>query len=158
MGGHAVIRASLHDGLTLPAAFRRAGFATDLFDATDVACCRMYHGAGELWRGLAKNATEGMAHPARIVPFTLFLLGGQVLPVVLLAAAPLWPWAALVALPAVVLLYFPRLAGIRRFRQSPLGAAPHPLGVAVLTALQWYGLLRSLLGRPAAWKGRVYPG
>ena len=158
MGGHAAIRTSLHDGLTLPAAFRRAGFATDLFDATDVAVCRMYHGAGELLRGLAKNATEGMAHPARIVPFTLFLLGGQVAPVVMLAAAPLWPRAALVALPAVVLLYFPRLAGIRRFRQSPLGAALHPLGVAVLTALQWYGLLRSLLGRPAAWKGRVYPG
>ncbi len=158
MGGHAVIRTSLHDGLTLPAAFRRAGLATDLFDATDVAVCRMYRGAGELWRGLAKNATEGMAQPARIVPFTLFLLGGQVLPVVLLAAAPLWPWAALVALPAVVLLYLPRLAGIHRFRQSPLGAALHPLGVAVLTALQWYGLLRSLLGRPAAWKGRVYPG
>ncbi len=90
MGGHAVIRTSLHDGLTLPAAFRRAGLATDLFDATDVASCRMYHGAGELWRGLAKNATEGIAHPARIgpvYPVSAGRTGGM--PVVLLAIAAL---------------------------------------------------------------------
>src|SRR5205807_74198 len=58
MGGHAIIRSSLHDGLTLPRAFRRAGFQTDLCDATDLATCRMYCGAGEVWHGLAKNATE----------------------------------------------------------------------------------------------------
>ena len=29
------IRTTLHDGLKLPAAFRRAGLQTDLFDATD---------------------------------------------------------------------------------------------------------------------------
>ncbi|HEY0566433.1 MAG TPA: glycosyltransferase, partial [Terriglobales bacterium] len=32
-GGHQAIRSSHHDGITLPRAFRRAGFATDLFDA-----------------------------------------------------------------------------------------------------------------------------
>jgi glycosyltransferase involved in cell wall biosynthesis len=36
-GGHAAIRGSRHDGLMLPRAFRRAGCATDLFDATDPA-------------------------------------------------------------------------------------------------------------------------
>ena len=60
-GGHAAIRATFHDGLQLPRAFRRAGLRTDLFDATRVASCRMYHSAGEVIRGLAKNAHEGMA-------------------------------------------------------------------------------------------------
>jgi hypothetical protein len=37
MGGHATIQSSLHDGLTLPRAFRMAALWTDLCDATDVA-------------------------------------------------------------------------------------------------------------------------
>ncbi|MDZ4754290.1 MAG: glycosyltransferase family 2 protein, partial [Phycisphaerae bacterium] len=31
-GGHAVFRASMHDGIKMPRAFRAAGFRTDLFD------------------------------------------------------------------------------------------------------------------------------
>ncbi len=156
-GGHGAIRASLHDGITLPRAFRRAGLKTDLCDATEVATCRMYRRAAELWHGLAKNATEGLGHPRMIVPATLLLLGGGVLPLGLALDAPwLPPAAAALALAATVLLYSPRLAGMRRFRQSPLGAGLHPLGVTVLVAIQWYALLRALLGRPAAWKGRLY--
>ena len=65
-GGHAAIRASLHDGLMLPRAFRRAGFMTGLFDATSCATCRMYSNAAQVWEGLTKNATEGMAKPSRV--------------------------------------------------------------------------------------------
>jgi len=156
-GGHAAIRTSLHDGLTLPRAYRRAGLRTDLCDATNLAVCRMYRSGGELWQGLAKNATEGLAHPARILPFTLLLLGGQVMPVVLLASAAWLPETALLlASSAALLLYLPRLIGMSRFRQSALGALLHPLGVVLLLTIQWHGLLRRLLGRPAAWKGRRY--
>ena len=56
-GGHAAIQASLHDGITLPRAFRAAGLRTDLCDMTEIATCRMYQNAGDVWRGLAKNAT-----------------------------------------------------------------------------------------------------
>ncbi|MCC2662365.1 MAG: glycosyl transferase, group 2 family protein, partial [Geminicoccaceae bacterium] len=73
-GGHAAIRASLHDGLMLPRAFRRAGIMTDLFDATELASCRMYRGLAEVWRGFAKNATEGMARPAALPVWTVLLL------------------------------------------------------------------------------------
>ena len=91
-GGHAAIRATLHDGIKLPRAFRAPGFKTDLFDATDLAACRMYRTAGEVWLGLAKNAGEALAAPAMIVPMTPILLGGQVLPVILLALAlSSWP-------------------------------------------------------------------
>jgi hypothetical protein len=156
-GGHSAIRTSLHDGIKLPHAFRVAGLKTDLCDANDLAACRMYRGAGELWLGLAKNATEGLANPTLIGPATLFLLGGQVLPFLLLAGA-FWSsaWAVGLAGGAVVFAYVPRLAGAIRFRQSWLGAFLHPLGVAVLVAIQWYGLVRWALGRPASWKGRNY--
>ena len=55
VGGHSSIRATLHDGINLPRAFRRAGFKTDLFDATGIAGCRMYHTAGEVWKGLLRT-------------------------------------------------------------------------------------------------------
>jgi glycosyltransferase involved in cell wall biosynthesis len=64
-GGHAEIRTTMHDGLLLPQLFRRNGLRTDIADLTHLATCRMYHNAPEVWRGLAKNATEGMAAPAR---------------------------------------------------------------------------------------------
>ncbi len=158
MGTHEAIRASLHDGITLPRAYRQAGLRTDLCDATDIAVCRMYRGAAALWAGLAKNATEGLAQPALIVPATLLLLGGQVLPVLLwLAWRWFTPWTAAVNGLATLLLFCPRLLGITRFRQSWWGAWLHPLGVLVLTAIQWHGLLRTLSGQPALWKGRPYP-
>ncbi len=86
-GGHAQIRATMHDGLLLPQLFRRHGLRTDIADLTHLATCRMYHNASEVWQGLAKNATEGMASPARILPFTFLLFCGQILPFLL--AVPL---------------------------------------------------------------------
>jgi hypothetical protein len=156
-GGHAAIRATLHDGIELPRAFRTAGLLSDLCDATDVAACRMYRGGAEVWQGLAKNATEGLAAPGLIVPATLLLVGGQVLPVALLAAAPWLPAAAgWLAATATALAYSTRLAGVVRFRQSLVGALLHPVGVLLLLAIQWYALLRQLAGQPATWKGRRY--
>jgi hypothetical protein len=159
IGGHAAVKTSLHDGLTLPRAFRRAGLTTDLCDATDVAVCRMYRGGAELWSGLAKNAREGLAAPRLIVPVTLLLLAGQVLPVALLAWAG-WagsPSAVGLAAAGTAAAYYPRIDAARRFWQSWLGAALHPLGVVVLLTVQWYAAARALLGRPAGWKGRTYP-
>lgn len=157
VGGHGAVCASLHDGVTLPRAFRSAGFHTDLCDATDVASCRMYRTAGEVWRGLAKNATEGLASPGLILPATALLFGGQVLPFLLLAAAPcLPPVAAGLALAAAAAAAYPRLTAARRFRQSWLGALLHPAGVLLFLLIQWHALWQSARGRPAGWKGREY--
>ncbi|MBC8095211.1 MAG: glycosyltransferase [Akkermansiaceae bacterium] len=156
-GGHARLRQSLHDGLKLPRAFREAGFATDLFDATDVATCRMYRTNGETWRGLGKNATEGLAASRTIVPMTLMLLAGQVLPFALLASAGLMSGVGVaLAAGACWLALIPRLIAAVRFCQ-PLGSALlHPLGVLALLSIQWHALLRQWRGQPAEWKGRQY--
>lgn len=158
-GGHAAIRSTLHDGLRLPKAFRRAGLRTDLFDATDVAACRMYHDAAEVWRGLGKNAVEGIAAPALIGPWTLLLAGGHVLPFVLLLAAPgigtqAFALAATAAGASLVL----RGLAAWRFRQ-PFAAVPvHPLAVTLFLIIQWQALGRHLRRDPPTWKGRRYPG
>ncbi len=152
-GTHQAIHDSKHDGITLPKAFRRAGLRTDLCDATFVATCRMYTNAGEVVRGLLKNATEGIAAPARIVPFTILLLVGQVLPFLLLFG----PFRRELVWMAIAFAYLPRLLAVIRFRQPLLGALLHPASVLLLLALQWWALARQLAGTPSSWKGRDYP-
>lgn len=150
-GGHAAIRASLHDGLTLPRAFRRAGSMTRLFDARNFAQCRMYANAAQVWEGLCKNATEGMAKPLALPVWTVILGGGQVMPAVLMLVAP--GWTAGLALLASIGF---RLLLAARFHQPWVAAALHPLGVAALLIVQWWSLIRAARGRPATWRGRAY--
>jgi hypothetical protein len=157
VGGHGAIRSSRHDGITLPAAYRRAGRSTDLFDATPLLCCRMYHGLRESWNGFAKNATEGLAQPVRLPVFTVLLLGGHVLPPVLsivLLAAGASTTAVAMAGAATGLVALMRGAMAWRFRQSIVGALLHPVGVAMLVGIQWHAAFRRLTGRTFLWKGR----
>jgi glycosyltransferase involved in cell wall biosynthesis len=132
-GGHAAIRDSMHDGVTLPRAFRRAGVHTDVCDASDLATCRMYRSNRATWNGLAKNAHEGLGSATSIIPWTVLLVGGLVF--------PFW--------------IFVRMSGAMRYRESLLSAILHPLGIVMLIAIQWYALIRRTTGRPVGWKGRV---
>ena len=162
-GGHgaAGVRASLHDGVTLPRAFRRAGLMTDVVDAGDLASCRMYRGAAAVWHGFAKNATEGMATPVGLPVWTVLLLGGHVLPWVLLVA---WlsgamtgePWQMVVLWGAWLMAVATSVGVMYRFGQSWLAGVARPVGVAVLVAIQWWAVWRRLWGRPSSWKGRAY--
>jgi glycosyltransferase involved in cell wall biosynthesis len=180
VGGHNAVKGSMHDGLTLPRAYRRAGFHTDICDATELAACRMYRSASGVWNGLAKNAREGMASNTQILLWTYLLFVGQVLPFLLLLN---WPaqllhhdWmrynspgvqtdaaiqrdyiAVIVAQVGCVLAYAPRIAATIRFRASWLGAALHPVGVLVLVGIQWYAVYRAVIGKPVGWKGRSRP-
>ncbi|HTJ00821.1 MAG TPA: glycosyltransferase family 2 protein [Dongiaceae bacterium] len=149
-GGHAAIRTTLHDGVKLPRLFRSAGLRTDIFDATDLASCRMYDSAGAVWRGLGKNATEGLAAPGLILPMTFFLFGGQILPWLLL------PVGGKLAGMAVLLSILPRLTAAVRFRQSFWGVVSHPVAVLLLLVIQWQAWARRFTGAPSTWKGRDY--
>ena len=150
-GGHGAIRASLHDGLKLPRAFRSAGIWTGLFDAADIADCRMYTNARDLWEGLTKNATEGMATAKALPVWTCILAGGQIMPIFLLVFQPGWLSGA-----AVVSSIGLRLLLSWRLRQSLISALLHPVGVAALLVVQWAALIRSARGVPATWRGRAY--
>lgn len=158
MGGHAAIRATFHDGIQLPRAFRRAGLRTDLFDATDLASCRMYTDARQVLFGLAKNAHEGMAGSTAIWVWSILLLVGHVLPAglalvgLLLAPTALWTQLSLMAM---ALGLIARLVLAWRFHQSWIGAVLHPVGVAGLMAIQWFAWWRRRRGQAVPWKGRV---
>ncbi len=155
--GHSSIRNSRHDGIQLPRAFRRAGHRTDIFDASDIARCRMYTSTVQVCNGLLKNATEGIANARLIAPFTVLLIGGSVLPSVSLAWAIVNGASTIVLsllLIAVAISLLPRLWACQRFHQSYLGAALHPVGVLWFVAIQWIAVLRKQLGITTKWRGR----
>lgn len=183
VGGHShpLVRGSFHDGVKLPRAYRTCGFMTDLCDVTDLATCRMYRSAKQVWLGLAKNAGEGIGKWPLIVFATAILIFGQVLPVPFIFAgighgidaditwyyltppnergeASLWPWAGVpLAILASLLTWLPRLHAALHFRQSWLGAVCHPLGITFFLVIQWYAATCAALGRPVGWKGRTQP-
>ena len=156
-GGHAAIQSSRHDGIQLPRAFRKAGFHTDIFDASDIARCRMYTSAQQVINGLLKNATEGIANARLIVPFTILLIGGSVLPILSLVVGC---WIGIGMVPASILCLatimsaIPRFVACNRFHQSWIGAAFHPVGIACFVAIQWLALARSFFGIKTKWRGR----
>ncbi len=137
----------------------------------------------EVWSGLAKNATEGIADARRIVPVTVVLVMGQVLPFfyfasIVIAASLKLRWLIFVLIHHMFLFgitssglivlgsmaigvcfaWLPRWLAVRRFRQDWRSALLHPFGILLLLAVQWYALVRKLGGGSVGWRGRVYGG
>lgn len=163
-GTHKAIRATRHDGLRLPMVYREHGMLTDCVDGTGLATCRMYTGPTAVVRGLLKNASEGIANPRLLLPFTVLLGGASVLPYFLLAyaltrqsdtATPFAiGFAILLSLSAIFLSHLPRWVAARKFRQSVIGALLHPLSIAIFLLLQWIAFFNHLTGKQIAWRGR----
>jgi Glycosyl transferase family 2 len=156
-GGHAAFRDSMHDGIKMPRAFRRAGLKSDLFDGTDLASCRMYSGLRAMWRGFAKNAYEGLGNPVLLVFLTLLHAAGHVLPWVVIGIAAmtmsagptLWMCVA-----AVAMSFVQRALLARRFDQPWIGVVLHPVAIVMMTLIQWHSFALALLGK-RGWRGRT---
>lgn len=158
-GGHAAIRRSLHDGVMLPRAYRRAGLMTDVFDASDMASVRMYQGLQQTWQGLAKNATEGFANSRLILPVTALMTAAHVLPFVLMPL--IWfesgpSWAMGTATAAAGLSLLTRAAVAAWFDRQWLVVPLHPVSIILFLSLQWFAWIRSLRGSASQWRGRSY--
>jgi hypothetical protein len=155
--GHSAIRSSRHDGLMLPRAYRARGKRTDLFDASDLATCRMYHNVREVTVGLLKNACEGIANKRLIVVFTILLLGGFVLPLLMFLHGLFWKWdlvpLMLLGL-ATVLSLLPRCLVAARWERNYLAAVLNPVAIVWFVALQWLAFIRGVRGKSVAWRGR----
>ena len=156
-GGHAAFRQSMHDGIKLPRAVRSVGGRTDLFDGTELAECRMYRTAGQVWRGFAKNAYEGLGSFALLLFITIIHIVGHVLP---------WGWiiwalftdqiatvTTALAGSAIAIAFIQRMIFAKRFQHSLRTVLLHPLGILLLTIIQWHSLWIAKTGR-RSWKGR----
>lgn len=157
-GGHHAFKNSMHDGIKLPRNVRRAGFHSDLVDATDLLRCRMYRGWRQTWRGFAKNAYEGLGSPALLVFLTVMHALGHVLPWIVgawLIIAGQWDSPAMaIAVGACGIQLIQRIVLAQRLRTSVLGALLHPVGVVLMTCIQWHSLWLHVTGR-RSWRGRM---
>ena len=158
-GGHGAIRQSLHDGIMLPRAYRMSGLKTDLFDASDVARCRMYTSFPETWSGLMKNANEGFAKMPLLPIMTVLMLLTFVGP--LLSAVALWlnlisEDFAIPIIAAFVLSYLPRVVCCLKFDRAWLACVMNPASIILFLVIQWIALIRKSQGKGVKWRQRSY--
>lgn len=158
-GGHSSIKQSLHDGIMLPRAYRKSGLKTDLFDASDLATCRMYTSFEETWSGLLKNATEGFAKMPLLPVITLLMLFAFVCPTICLAALAAG-WIAATWLPIVLsacaLSYLPRFLCCLKFDRAWVASVFSPVSILLFLIIQWTAWIRKSRGRGVQWRQRDY--
>ena len=150
--GHQAIPTTFHDGVKMSRHFRESGHFTDVVNISPLVSCRLYHNAGEVWNGLLKNANEGLGAPGVIGPMTFLLVGGQVIPWILVFFAS--GVAQILLIICCVISLLPRIIAAAKFQQPWLSALFHPLGVLVLESIQWVGFSRAARGLTTQWKGR----
>ena len=163
-GGHGAVRASLHDGVVLPRRFRQAGYRTDLVAGArpghlpDVPRLRAEPGPAS-----RRTPTRAWRRPRALPVWTLLLVGGHVLPWLLLAG---WPCSASAPAAAAFLAFAarPRLPGDPG-GDHPRSPASPPARSCSTRATRAGGpgdpveRAPAAQGQPATplWKGRSYP-
>jgi cellulose synthase/poly-beta-1,6-N-acetylglucosamine synthase-like glycosyltransferase len=134
-GGHRAVRDQVVEDVALLRAVKRAGGRGGVVDGTDLATTRMYDG----WLELVEGYTKSLRTVPLLVP-------------IVLTALYVVPWfgrsrSARIACGAGIL---GRVITARRTGGRQLDAVTHPVGVALLVALD----VRSRLVGSPTWKGR----
>ncbi|AIQ55211.1 glycosyltransferase [Paenibacillus sp. FSL R7-0331] len=158
-GGHSGIRNQLVDDMALARAVKLAGEPVTLADITEHTEMRMYHNAGEVWRGYRKNIYAGLGRkPLLLLGVLLFYCLLYVFPVIAalwaivtgLTPALLWAAAAIAAGAAVKRTA--DAAGRQPFWHCMLLPAAI-VSLIAIAAASWRG---GVSGQGYVWKGRRY--
>lgn len=166
LGGFSPVRGEVVDDIALCRHARRVGAAVLFVDGFDVARCRMYQTAHQLWRGFSKNLYLGLGKPSALV-LALVLYGAAfVLPYLTLGLALLnyLNMSSSAQLPRyVVALAWAGVAGnvmIRlvlalRYRHPIYSVVLHPFGILLLMAVA-LNSFRWVRAGTVTWAGRSY--
>ena len=156
-GGWTAVRAEVVDDMAICRRVKETGGRVVFADGHRMARCRMYRGAGEVWRGFSKNLAEGVGGSIGGVLGVIALYGlAFVAPYLGLAAALLGARALLpAALAGVAANVAIRVALALRLRQPPEGILLHPLAVLGLLAIAANSFRWSRRG-DIQWRGRRY--
>ena len=156
-GGFGAVQREIVDDMALCRLAKVSGARVLFADGFEMASCRMYRSAGELWQGFTKNIYEGLGEKPLALLLVLVLYATVfVWPYLALGHAALlapgwwWPPAAGVAANLAV-----RAALFLRFRHPASGVLLHPVAVLALMALAINSFLSSRRGR-VLWRGRSY--
>ncbi len=158
-GGHGSIRQSLHDGVMLPRSYRLSGLRTDVFDASDMASCRMYTSFAETWSGLMKNATEGFAKMPLLPVMTVLMLLAFVLPVVCATGfltGLIGPHLVAPVVCSCFMSYLPRFLCCWKFDRAWRGCLLNPVSIILFLIIQWSALISKSRGKGVEWRQRSY--
>jgi len=143
----------------LPRSYRLAGLKTDLFDASDMASCRMYTSFGETWSGLMKNATEGFAKMPLLPVMTVLMLLAFVLPVLCatgVLTGLIGPHFVAPVLCSCFMSYLPRFLCCSKFDRAWRGCLLNPVSIILFLIIQWSALISKARGKGVEWRQRSY--
>jgi chlorobactene glucosyltransferase len=160
VGGYGAVRDAVLDDVGLARRAKRRGLRVRLADGVGTVTTRMYHDAGETWRGFSKNAYGLVGQRVgSALAFAALMLALYVAPVVLLIAGFAthmggWAWRWLPAT-LVMLMLVQRTVVAVRGRMPPWQVILHPLSVLFFVvilgnAMRWH---RRGYGE---WKGRRF--
>jgi chlorobactene glucosyltransferase len=156
-GGHTAVRDSILEDVVLARMVKQAGQRAILADLGSLVRTRMYHDAGEVWRGYSKNSFAFFGYS----PFFLALGVGALL--ALYVTPPLLAiWAFFAGKTAAMLVFLGaygaavavRVALARRFSYHVGDSFLHPLAIVYLIAIMINSMVWSFTGK-GAWKGRT---
>ena len=158
VGGHGAVRGSIVEDVALARTLKAAGYRVQTFRGERLGTVRMYDSMAAIRAGFGKNAYAFLADaPRRGLQVALAsTCAAAALPLAaggLLTRRAGWfglgalAWAALAAGSA---------PWTRRFGAGTPYALLQPLAAAVFQAIALESAVRSLAGRPLAWKGRRY--
>ncbi len=156
-GGHEANALKMHDGLALARNFKKNKLPASICNARKIAQSRMYHNFDEVWKGFAKNATEGMATKTGLPIWTILLFMGHIFSVILFPF--LWQTGsdlALLAGVAIILSLLQRGVILLFLRQPLFLLIFHQLSIIVVLAIQWRAFIRAMKAIPSQWRGRDY--
>jgi chlorobactene glucosyltransferase len=157
IGGHGAVAGEVLEDVALGREAKRRGLRLELVDGSRFIRTRMYRSAGEIWRGLTKNAAQAAGGPALAAAAVPALLGLAAAPVAVPAAALAAgsPLAVAAALGGTTIFIGLSLRGPRFFGLPARWGAALPLGLVSAAAITAAGVVKTLF-RAREWKGRRY--
>jgi chlorobactene glucosyltransferase len=157
VGGWEAVRTEIVDDMAIARAVKAQGGCVVFANGIDMAVCRMYGSAGELWAGFSKNLYEGIGgRPGMLFLVLLVHAWVFLLPYAALAAVAFAPWVLLPALLGVLANVSIRALLVVSCRHPASGMLLHPLGVVALLGIAVNSYRWSRRGE-IRWRGRSYP-
>jgi len=158
VGGWAAVKREVVDDMAMGRACKRAGLRVVFADGHELARCRMYRSASEVWAGFRKNMYEGLGErPSALMGAIALHLCAFVAPSIAVLACAVTGnrevvWGAALGVSANLLQ---RSWLCVRHRLPIEGIVLQPLGVLALVALAIESWRRSTRGGNT-WRGRLY--
>ncbi len=155
VGGFAAVRNAVVDDMEFCRAVKTAGHRVVFADGHQMASCRMYGSAREVWEGFSKNIYEGIGSTPLFIAVMGLYFVSFILPWIALVASIWFPELRLPALVGVALNLAQRLAITVRQGHPFWSALANPFGVVALIAIAVNSWRWSKAGT-IRWAGREY--